>query len=180
MVSDFEDAGLIQLIVDLGAGAVDKPPRASRRTPRPSPETITNNTRKLIIDEHALNPKYYDKMSALLDAILGERRKGALDYKAYLAKLLELAAKVGKKESDTQYPDWADNGARRALVDFFHPAVDVALVVDTAVRLSKPDSWVGNHMKEKRVRLALAKALPPDFDKLDDLFKLVKARSEYR
>lgn len=180
VVSDFEDAGLIQLIVDLGAGAVDKLPEGIKKNPEAVAETITNNTRKLIIDEHALNPKYYDKMSALLDAILEERRKGALDYKAYLAKLLELAAKVGKKESDTPYPDWADNGARRALVDFFYPAVDVALVVDTAVRLSKPDSWVGNLMKEKRVRLALAKALPSDYDKLDDLFDLVKARSEYR
>ena len=32
--------------------------------------------RKVIIDERALNPKYYDKMSQLLDAILEERRQG--------------------------------------------------------------------------------------------------------
>lgn len=180
VVSDFEDAGLIQLIVDLGEGAVDKLPEGIKKNPEAVAETITNNTRKLIIDEHALNPKYYDKMSQLLDAILEERRKGALDYKAYLAKLLELAAKVGKKESDTVYPDWADNGARRVLVDFFYPAVDVALVVDATVRNNKPDSWVGNFLKEKKVKRALRQVLPDDFDRLDELFELVKARNEYR
>jgi type I restriction enzyme R subunit len=40
-------------------------------------ETIENNVRKLIIDESPVNPKYYEKMSALLDALIAQRRKGA-------------------------------------------------------------------------------------------------------
>jgi type I restriction enzyme, R subunit len=180
VVSDFKDAGLIQLIVDLGAGAVDKLPEGIRNDPEAVAETIANNVRKVIIDERALNPKYFDRMSELLDAILEERRKGALDYKAYLAKLLEHATKLGKGESDTKYPDWANNGARRALVDFFYPALQVAVEIDTTIRLVKPDSWVGNPMKERRVRRALKAALPENYDRLDDLFDLVKARNEYR
>ena len=35
-LSNFEDAGLIDLIVKLGAGALDKLPRGSGRTPKPS------------------------------------------------------------------------------------------------------------------------------------------------
>ena len=77
--------------------------------------------RKVIIDERAMNPKYYDKMSELLDAIIEERRQSAIDYQEYLAKLLDAAKQLGTKESDTKYPDWADNGAKRALVDFFFP-----------------------------------------------------------
>jgi type I restriction enzyme, R subunit len=180
VVSDFKDAGLIQLIVDLGAGAVDKLPEGIKNDPEAVAETIANNVRKVIIDERALNPKYFDRMSELLDAILEERRKGALDYKAYLAKLLEHATKLGKGESDTKYPDWADNGARRALVDFFYPALQVAVEIDTTIRLVKPDSWVGDPMKERRVRRALKAALPENYDRLDDLFDLVKARNEYR
>src|SRR4051812_3217141 len=88
-VSNFEDTGLIELIVQLGAGAIDKLPTGIKKNPEAVAETIANNMRKLIIDEHATNPKYYDKMSALLDALLEERRKGALEYKAYLAQLLE-------------------------------------------------------------------------------------------
>jgi type I restriction enzyme R subunit len=179
IVSDFKDAGLIQLIVDLGAGALDKLPEGIKKDPEAVAETIANNVRKVIIDERALNPKYFDLMSELLDAILEERRKGALDYKTYLAKLLDHATKLGKGESDTKYPDWANNGARRALVDFFYPALEVAVEIDTTIRNVKPDSWVGNPMKERRVRRALKAALPKDYDQLDALFDLVKARHEY-
>ena len=63
---------------------------------------------------------------------------------------------------------------------------DVALEItrqmnlNEAILRTKPDSWVGNQMKEKRVRRAIARALPDDFDRLDELFELVKARHEYR
>lgn len=65
-------------------------------------ETITNNMRKVIIDERAMNPKYYDRMSELLDAIIEERRQQAIDYQEYLAKLLDAAKQLGTKESDTK------------------------------------------------------------------------------
>lgn len=180
VVSDFQEAGLIQLIVEMGAGALDKLPAGIKKDPEAVAETITNNMRKVIIDERPMNPKYYDKMSELLDAILEERRQGALDYKEYLARLLEQASKLGKGESDTKYPEWADNGARRALIDFFDQSPELAKVVDTTILHTKPDSWVGNAMKEKKVRRALAQALPADFGQLDELLELVKARHEYR
>ncbi|MFZ4151147.1 type I restriction endonuclease subunit R [Streptomyces pseudogriseolus] len=180
VVSDFQEAGLIQLIVELGAGALDKLPAGIKKDPEAMAETITNNVRKVIIDERPMNPKYYDKMSELLDTILEERRQGALDYKEYLARLLEHASKLGKGESDTRYPEWADNGARRALIDFFGESPELAAVVDTTILNTKPDSWVGNTMKEKKVRRALAQALPTAFDRLDELLELVKARHEYR
>ncbi len=180
VVSDFKEAGLIELIVKLGAGAIDKLPEGIRQDPAAVAETITNNMRKVIIDEHAMNPKYYDKMSQLLDAVLEARRQEALDYKAYLAKLLELAAQLGKGDNpDGDYPDWADNGARKALIDFFRPSTELAIEVDATIRHTKPDSWVGHPIKEKKVKQALRQALPSDFDRLDELFDLVKARHEY-
>ncbi|SHE79314.1 type I restriction enzyme, R subunit [Ferrithrix thermotolerans DSM 19514] len=180
VLSDFDNATLIDLIVKLGPSALDKLPAGIKKDPGAVAETITNNMRKVIIDERPLNPKYYDRMSELLDALLEERRKGALEYKDFLARLLEHAAKLGKGESDTAYPEWADNGARRALYDFFYPDLNLAVDIDKAVRHSKPDSWVGNKLKEKKVRQAIRAALPGDFENLDELFDLVKARDEYR
>lgn len=180
VVSDFQEAGLIQLIVEMGTGALDKLPAGIKKDPEAVAETITNNMRKVIIDERAMNPKYYDKMSELLDAILEERRQGALNYRDYLAKLLEHATKLGKGESDTKYPEWASNGARRALIDFFWPSTELAIELDTTIRHTKPDSWVGNPIKEKKVKRAIARVLPADFDRLDELFELVRARHEYR
>jgi type I restriction enzyme R subunit len=180
VVSDFEDAGLVDLIIKLGAGAIDKLPAGIKKDPEAVAETIVNNMRKVIIDERAMNPKYYDKMSELLDAIIEERRKQAVDYQAYLAKLLDAAKQLGTGESDTKYPDWANNGAKRALVDFFFPHDELAIVIDTVVRYNKPDAWVGNPMKERKVKKAIRTALPDGFDKLDELFDLVKVRDEYR
>ncbi|SHV09078.1 HsdR family type I site-specific deoxyribonuclease [Mycobacteroides abscessus subsp. abscessus] len=180
VVSDFEDTGLIGLIVKLGAGAIDKLPAGIKRDPEAVAETITNNMRKILTDEHAMNPKYYDKMSALLDAIIEQRRRQAIDYQEYLAKLLDAAKKLGAKESDTTYPSWADNSARRALVDFGWPDPAIPIRVDTVILTSKPHDWVGNAMKEKVVKRAISQTLPADFDRLDELFDLVKARDEYR
>jgi type I restriction enzyme R subunit len=179
VLSNFEDTGLIELIVQLGAGALDKLPTGIKKDPEAVAETIANNMRKVIIDERPLNPKYYDLMSELLDALLEERRKGALDYKKYLAKLLDQAAKLGKGESETEYPEWANNGARRALIDFFAPDEDLPIAVDSAVRHSKPDSWIGNNLKEKKVKQAIQTVLTDDFDRIDELMELVKAHHEY-
>lgn len=38
-------------------------------------ETIENNVRKLILDESPVNPKYYEQMSKLLDALIEQRRQ---------------------------------------------------------------------------------------------------------
>lgn len=135
--------------------------------------------RKVIVDERAMNPKYYDRMSELLDALIERRRQGAIEYQEYLDDLIEQARKLGSKESETAYPVWAASGALRALVDFGLPSEDLATAVDRAVRESKPDQWVGNAMKEKRVKRALRNALPADYDRLDELFDLVRARHEY-
>ncbi|WP_174546352.1 type I restriction endonuclease subunit R [Nocardiopsis dassonvillei] len=180
VVADFQESGLIELIVEMGAGALSKLPEGIKRDPEAVAETITNNMRKLIIDERAMNPKYYDKMSALLDALLEERRRGALEYEEYLAELVEHAAKLGRRESDTRYPDWADHGGRRALVDFFHPSIDIAIEIDATVMHTKPDSWVGNRIKEKKVKIAVSRKLPEGFDQIDDLMDLLKSRDEYR
>ncbi|WP_128645741.1 type I restriction endonuclease subunit R [Rhodococcus sp. BS-15] len=183
VISEFEDTGLVDLIVKLGAEAIDKLPAGIKKDPESVAATITNNMRKVIIDEHALNPKYYDKMSELLDAIIEERRKQTIDYQQYLAKLLETAKNLGTGEgTGHEYADWVTDGARKALVDYFWPTEHLALQIDTAVRTTKPDAWVGNLLKEKVVKRALRKTLPDEYDddKLNEVFDLVKARDEYR
>lgn len=179
VVATFEK-GLVELIVERGEGALASLPPGLRKSPEAAAETIVNNVRKTIVDERALNPRYYDKMSELLDALMEKRRQDALDYKAYLDQLLELAAKVGTKESDTVYPEWATNGAQRALIDFGFPSPELAVVVDQTVMHQKQHGWVGNRMKERALARELRLALPVDFDRFDELFELVKARDEYR
>ena len=84
-ISAFDDMSLVQLIVERGADAVDALPKGIRKNKEAVAETIENNVRKLIIDEQPINPKYYEKMSELLDALIEQRRQEALDYQKYLA-----------------------------------------------------------------------------------------------
>ena len=179
VLTDFADAGLVQLIAQMGDAALARLPKGIRDNPDAVAETIANNVRRVIIDEHAMNPKYYDKMSALLDDLIRQRQIEAISYKEYLEKLLELASQVATEESDTVYPAWASNGARRALIDFGLPE-EQAVAVDQAVVDNKPDSWVRSRMKERRVYNAIRQVLPASYERLDELFELIKARDEYR
>jgi type I restriction enzyme R subunit len=182
LVADFEGAGLglVDLIVQMGAEAVETLPDGIKGDPQAVAETIANNMRKVIIDERATNPKYYDRMSELLDALIQRQEQGAIDYQQYLKDLIAQAQQLGKRESDTAYPDWADNGAKRALFDFDLPGEGLALIIDHTAMTTKPDNWIADRMKERRVRLAVAKVLPADYDRLDELMDLLKARDEYR
>jgi type I restriction enzyme R subunit len=174
------DKGLVELIVERGEGALYSLPPGIKKNPEAAAATIINNVRKTIVDEHAMNPKYYETMSSLLDALIERAKKEALDYKTYLQQLLELAAKVGKGESDTVYPEWVKDGAQKALVDFTFADPSLPVVVDYTVRHEKEHDWVGNRMKERAMARALRRVLPADFDRFDELFELVKARNEYR
>ena len=103
-LSAFDDLTLVQLIVERGEAAVDALPEGIRENREAMAETIENNVRRLIIDEMAVNPKYYEKMSELLDALIAQRKQEAMDYKAYLAKIVELTKQVSKPESQSSYP----------------------------------------------------------------------------
>jgi len=77
-------------------------------------ETIENNVRKLIIDESPINPKYYEKMSELLDALIAERKQKAVEYAAYLARIVELTRRVKNGPEGAAYPKSLDTPAKKA------------------------------------------------------------------
>ncbi|MFO8129008.1 MAG: hypothetical protein R6T99_03775, partial [Bacteroidales bacterium] len=76
----FDDMTLVELIVERGEAAVDELPESVAGDQEAMAETIENNVRRLIIDEMAVNPKYYEKMSELLDALIRDRRQKAIEY----------------------------------------------------------------------------------------------------
>lgn len=178
-VATFEK-GLVGLIVEHGAAAIDKLPNGIREQPEAIAETIINNVRKTIVDEHATNPKYYDKMSRLLDALIEQRRKGAVEYAEFLAKILELTAQVGGRAVGA-YPDWASTPARRALFDFGWGADNNIGNVHHVIQNSKEHGWTTSGIKERALRKSLALAFQElDSGRLDDLMALLKQHDEYR
>jgi type I restriction enzyme R subunit len=158
-VSAFDDMSLIQLIVERGADAVKTLPEGIRKNKEAVAESIENNVRKLIIDEQPINPKYYEKMSELLDALIEQRRQEALEYQEYLRKIVELTRKVANPEVGGNYPSAINTSGKRALYDNLGNNETLALAVDEAVRASRQDDWRGNVFKVKRVKNAIKAAL---------------------
>jgi type I restriction enzyme R subunit len=178
-VSAFDDMPLVKLIVERGAGAVAALPEGIRQSKEAVAETIENNVRRLIIDEQPINPKYYEKMSELLDALIEQRRQEALDYQEYLEKIVELAKKVHDPAAGESYPEMLNTAAKRALYDNLGKDESLALAVDSAVRASKQDDWRGNPFKIKMVKNAIKGALK-EYDALtEQVLELVMNQHEY-
>ncbi|ANR62370.1 HsdR family type I site-specific deoxyribonuclease [Corynebacterium glutamicum] len=178
------DQGLVQLIVEHGVGALEKLPENIRKTPEAAAETIVNNVRKTIVDEQAMNPKYYESMSTLLDALIEQRREAVIDYEEYLLKLVEFTQRLAKGESDRKFPDWAKTPARRALIDFAWPQgieVDVERVYSTIQR-NKEHGWSGDKTKQKSLMRTLALNFPGLLDKtqMESLLDQLKKHDEFR
>lgn len=181
VVADFEELGLIELIVKRGDASLQDTPLAMMKSEESMAETIENNMRKVIIDEKDVNPKYYEKMSELLDALIEERRKQALDYKEYLLCVKELSVQVlnpGGIDPKT-YPASVETPAKKALYDNFEADELWVTKVDTAIRTAKKADWIGNPQKERELAGAIYKAIGDD-DRIEKIVDLVKNQYEYR
>ena len=178
-LSAFDDMTLVQLVVDHGERAVEKLPDGLRKDPEAMAEAIENNIRRLIIDESPVNPKYFEKMSELLEALIKERKEQALHYTEYLEKIAALARKVQKPESTTSYPSAVNTGALRALYDNLDKDEQLAIRVDAAIRGVKKDGWRGNRFKERELRGAIKSALDGNDGILSKIFEIAKAQREY-
>lgn len=179
---DFEELGLIELIVEKGDEGLDALPDGIKNNPEAMSETIENNMRKTIIDENAVNPKYYERMSELLDAIIDERRKNVIDYQEYLEKIKDLARKVTKPEGSTKnpYPLSIDTQAKRALFDNLNHDEMLAIKVDAAIRYTKKADWVGDRFKEREVANAIRTEVAGYSIDVNDIVELAKNQREYQ
>ena len=182
-VAKFDDLTLIQLIVERGEEGLDELPDRFRQDPEAMAETIENNVRRLIVDETAVNPKYYERMSQLLDALILQRKQEAVDYKAYLEKVVALTRMVSQPETQSSYPSSINSAALRSLYDNLAGAVvspeETALALDGAIRSVKKADWIGNRFKEREVRNAIKSVLGNDVSLVNAMFDIVKAQSDF-
>ncbi len=151
-------------------------PEGIRKKKEAVAETIENNVRKVITDESPINPKYYEKMSELLDALIKQRREGALEYQAYLAEITELAQKI--KEPTGPYPPGIDTPAKRSLYDNLSKNETLALVIDAEIRRVKQDDFRNSKTKLRIVRNAIRQHVA-DEQLADQIMEIVKEQRDY-
>ena len=201
-VSTFDDMTLVELIVSDGEDAVDALPESLQEDKEAVSSTIENNVRRLIIDETPVNPKYYEKMSRLLDDLIRQRKQEALEYKEYLARMVELAKKVHSPETDASesYPSTINTSALRSLYDNLEGvegsgvklqqsdfpvesnedvSEEKAIALDKAIRQVKRDDWRGHILKERQIRNAIRSELDGNEDLINAIFEIVKHQDEY-
>jgi len=182
VVEKFEEMGIIELLVNFSSDEFEEQmPNGMKQSSESVAENIENNVRKLIIDESPTNPKYYEKMSELLDELIKERKENAIEYRKYLEKIKELAkqARPSANPSPDSYPKSMNTSAKRALYDNLEHDEEVVSKIDTALEISITDNWIGNKMKEKKVRRAIELILD-DAEQIDKVMSIIKEQDEYQ
>jgi type I restriction enzyme R subunit len=179
-LSAFDDKSLVDLIVEKGPDAINSLPDAVTKSEVAVAEIIENNVRKLITDEMPTNPKYYQRMSELLDELVKKRKRADLEYRKYLEEIIALSKKVKNPSESESYPNEINTRGKQALYDNLGKDQVKAESVHNAIISSRYDSWRGDTRKERAIKIAIQKVLPEISDQESkDLFEIIKNQNEY-
>jgi type I restriction enzyme R subunit len=179
-IGEFDNFTLLDFVQAKGAELGGKGKEAAA-------EAIENNIRKKVVEKILINPKYYEKMSAILDELIKARREGALAYEKLLEKYIELVKNAETPENNTRYPESIrHSGALRAFYDNCGEDEELALALDKAVRESKQADFRHNEFKERKIKAALYAVLkdrfPTDADarsEVERVYNIVVEQGEY-
>ncbi len=177
-ISKFDDLTLIELIVEREEEAIKSLPENIQKDREAVAETIENNLRKVIIEEAPTNPRYFEKMSTILDELILERKREAFDYAKYLKKIIELTKRVTRPSKTNDYPKTLDTNAKRALYDNLGKSEELAILMDETVKYNKQADFRGNKLKEKKIKIAIKHILPDGYE-VDEIFEIIKNQHEY-
>ncbi|MEO5812752.1 MAG: HsdR family type I site-specific deoxyribonuclease [Rhodanobacter sp.] len=201
-ISPFDNLGLLDLIAQTGmAEAIDQLPAGIKASKDAIAETIENNVRSKIIQEHLNNPAYYEKMSALLDEVIKFRKEQATKYEEYLQKIADLVGKVRTGHADDTPEPLKRSPGMRAIYDnlvmppFPPPRVNMAdgvgplpapdaklslvVALDEAIRRVRNAGWRGHLAKENRIKREALLPLLNDPAEVERIFQIIKQQQEY-
>ena len=199
-ISPFANLSLTDLIVKTGiAQAIADRLGSLRGNQAAIAETIENNVRSIILAAQLTDPAYYDRMSALLQEIIAQRKARAVEYEEYLQRVADLVRQVTSGQADAT-PAALDTPGRRALYNNLtsdgqqgHPiheganaayrtarddAEILALRIDEAIKQARPDGWRGVPAREQMIKSAMYEILQ-DVAEVERLFPIVFQQTEY-
>ncbi|HET9034220.1 MAG TPA: HsdR family type I site-specific deoxyribonuclease [Dokdonella sp.] len=202
-ISAFDDLGLLDLIARSGMeDAINQLPDGIKGSKEAVAETIENNVRSKILQEHLNNPAYFEKMSALLDEVIKFRKEQADKYEDYLKKIGDLIGKVRAGHSDDTPEPLKRSAGLRAIYDNLRvqvapaaasnlqdqagplpvpdPRLKLAVDIDEAVKRERHASWRGHAARENHIkREALLPLLGDDVAEVERIFEIIKQQPEY-
>ena len=176
-IGEFDDLTLLDFVKDQGNTMTAEPSTSGQR--QSAAEAIENNIRRKVVERVTVNPKYYEKMSAILEKLIEERKQGVASYKELLEKYIKLAKNVDSPEENEAYPESIQKSrALQALYDNVGEDEELALKLHDAVMHSKMNGFRGDEIKENRIKRAML-AILEDEAEMERLFKIIKKQEEY-
>jgi type I restriction enzyme R subunit len=146
-------------------------------------EVIENNLRKVIIEESVANPRYYEKMSTLLDELIKRKKAETIEYEKYLKELAQLSTKVKNPAQGNGYPATIDTTTKRNIYDNIGKNEALALSLDAKILTTKKDNWRDHPQRAKAVRNGIRDVLAQygitDENECQRIYDLVKKQREY-
>jgi type I restriction enzyme R subunit len=152
-ITPFDDISLLDLMETDMDKAIDALPKSIRGNKEAVSEVMENNVRSKIVEEHLLDPKYFEKMSLLLQELIEARKREMITYQEYLLQMAELSKMVNRGQQE-DIPESLNSKGKVAL---YHLLEDekLAMVCDEAVQYAKQDGFRENMMKQRKVKKAI-------------------------
>ena len=181
VISTFDDMTLVELIIERGKDAVECLPKGIRKSEEAVAETIENNLRRLLVKKETLDPAYYQKMSAILDELIQDRKAAQLEYQKYLERIVELTKQIEKPESG-DLPPKINTPAKRALYNNLDQNEDLAASIHDKVMSTKKADFRGSEIKIREVKSAIYDVLRQfginDIEEVERIYKILEAQKE--
>ena len=203
-ISPFDGMSLLELIVKTGIYKTINTQLGGFKENKNAAvaETIENNVRSKILKEHLADPSYYEKMSALLDEIIADRKAEAIEYEEYLRRIARLAREVEEGLAEDTPEELKNSPALRALYNNLKmaggtpvradrvaeapeeydasvdPVLEKAKKIDAKVNQVRPDEWRGVQAREQVIKAALYEILQDEAE-VERIFLIIKAQREY-
>jgi type I restriction enzyme, R subunit len=194
-ISPFDNIPLLELLGKIGIEkAIKTLPAGIKNNREAIAETIENNVRSKIVKASLSDPAYYEKMSALLDEIIANRKAKAIEYEEYLRKVAELSKQVMAGKADDT-PVQLNTPGRLALYNNLlnkttstqavvaetgnsYGSIVMAIEIDTKIKDVRSDNWRGNKTKEQQIKAALYETLN-NIDEVERIFLIIQQQQEY-
>jgi len=178
-ISAFEESTLVELIVNKGISAIDQLPENIKKNKEATAATIENNVRRLIVEKSPTDPKYYERMSVLLDELIRKRKEEAIEYERYLQEIAKLAKNsYDHKTSSFVYPREINTNERIALYNNLNQNEKLAIAIDETLKKRRPAGW-RDHPAKRRMVASLIREHIEDEELVQTIYKIVEEQEGY-
>ncbi|MGV4413714.1 type I restriction endonuclease subunit R [Chryseobacterium sp. T1] len=176
VISPFENISLLDLLETDMDKAIDSMPKDIKGNPEAVAEVIENNVRSKIVEEHLLDPKYFDQMSVLLQELIEKRKQQTINYHDYLKEIGKIASQVNQGKKDG-VPKSLNTKGKVALYHTLDGDENLALILEEKVQYAKQEGFRENLAKQKLVKKAIFDVLS-DVSKVEEIYKIIDAHKD--